>query len=389
MWPLPWNLHWQSFAGSRFLRRPPLNRLYLAAWLLLVWPALPGAVQAQEHVFPSSIAGLPDAPKAQLPAQLSSASGLPEEVNAASIHGVVVDRDGAVYQGVQITLASSTLNKKISTTSDADGRFAFESLPAGRYKLTYSGSGFATQVVSVELHMGQSLEAPSVTLLFSSATTDVQVNASTEEIAQAQLKEEEQQRIFGAIPNFYVVYQPNPAPLSSRQKFQLAWRTSIDPFTFLVTGAFAGIEQAANTFPGYGQGAQGYAKRYGAAYTDGFVATMIGSAILPSLLKQDPRYYYKGTGTTRSRVLYALANSVMCKGDNGRWQVNYSGILGGAAAGGISNLYYPASDRNGIGLTLENTAIGIAGSAIQNLFQEFLVRKLTPKAAKSNSPQSP
>jgi hypothetical protein len=116
---------------------------------------------------------------------------------------------------------------------------------------------------------------------------------------------------------------------------------------------------------------------------------MIGSAILPSLLKQDPRYYYKGTGTTRSRILYAIANSVICKGDNGRWQFNYSGILGGAAAGGISNLYYPAANRNGISLTLENTALGIAGGAVQNLFQEFLVRRLTPKASKSATPQSP
>jgi carboxypeptidase family protein len=353
---------------------------------LLVLPAL-SSVQAQEHASPSSNAGLPDAPQAQFPSGPSAASIVPEETNTSSIHGVVVDKDGSVYQGVQITLTSTSPSKKISATSDADGRFAFENLPAGRYKLIYSGQGFATQVVSLELHTGETLEAPSVTLLFSSATTDVQVNASTEEIAEAQLKEEEQQRIFGAIPNFYVVYQPNPAPLSSRQKFRLAWRTSIDPVTFLISGAFAGVEQAANTFPGYGQGSQGYAKRYGAAYADSFIDTMIGSAILPSLLKQDPRYYYKGTGTTRSRILYAIANSVICKGDNGRWQFNYSGILGGAAAGGISNLYYPAADRNGISLTLENTALGIAGGAIQNLFQEFLVRKLTPKASKSTASQ--
>ena len=388
MWPFPWNLHRQSFADRRLL---PLNQLRSAAFsaALLVLALTAPSIAAQEHAFPNSIAGLPDAPQAQLTSGPSAASIAPEETDTGSIHGIVVDKDGAVYQGVQITLTSASPYKKISVVSDTDGRFAFENLAAGHYKLTYSGQGFATQAVSLELHTGESLEAPSVTLLFSSATTDVQVNASTEEIAEAQLKEEEQQRIFGAIPNFYVVYQPNPAPLSSRQKFRLAWRTSIDPFTFLVTGAFAGVEQATNTFSGYGQGAQGYGKRFGAAYTDGFIETMIGSAILPSLLKQDPRYYYKGTGTTRSRVLYAIANSVICKGDNGRWQFNYSGILGGAAAGGISNLYYPAADRNGISLTLENTALGIAGGAIQNILQEFLVRKLTPKASKSNSPQSP
>jgi hypothetical protein len=106
---------------------------------------------------------------------------------------------------------------------------------------------------------------------------------------------------------------------------------------------------------------------------------MIGSAILPSVLKQDPRYFYKGTGTIRSRILYAIANSVVCKGDNGQWQANYSGILGSLAAGGISNLYYPASDREGISLTVDETLLGIAGSAAQNIFQEFFVRRFTPK----------
>ena len=140
------------------------------------------------------------------------------------------------------------------------------------------------------------------------------------------------------------------------------------------------MQQAADGFKGYGQGSQGYAKRFGANYADGFIGNMIGGAILPSILKQDPRYFYKGTGSKRSRVLYALANAVVCKGDNGHWQVDYSGILGSLAAGGISNLYYPASSRNGAGLTFENTLMGIAGSGIGNLFQEFLVRRLTPHA---------
>jgi len=102
---------------------------------------------------------------------------------------------------------------------------------------------------------------------------------------------------------------------------------------------------------------------------------------LPSIFKQDPRYFYKGTGSKRSRVMYALANAVMCKGDNGRWQVNYSGLLGSLAAGGISNLYYPAKDRNGAGLTFENALIGIGATAAANLLQEFVIKKLTPSAA--------
>jgi hypothetical protein len=229
------------------------------------------------------------------------------------------------------------------------------------------------------LHGGESFETRAVVLPINVATSVVRVTASTQEIALAQLHEEEKQRVFGIIPNFYVAYAPDAAPLSSKEKFNLAWKTSIDPITFLSAGFFAGIEQANDTFRGYGQGAQGYAKRYGANYADSLIDTMIGGAMLPSLLKQDPRYFYKGTGTVRSRVLHAMGSSVICRGDNGHWQPDYSGILGGLAAGGISNLYYPASDRSGAAVTFENAGIGIAGTAVQNLFQEFVVRKLTRK----------
>jgi hypothetical protein len=167
-------------------------------------------------------------------------------------------------------------------------------------------------------------------------------------------------------------------PLQTKQKFELAWKTSVDPITIAASGVAAGVEQAQDGFSGYGQGAQGYAKRFGASYADAFIGTMIGGAVLPALFKQDPRYFYKGTGTKKARALYAIANAVICKGDNGHWQPDYSGILGSLAAGGISNLYYPASSRNGAWLTFENTFIGIGSSAVGNLFQEFLVRKLTP-----------
>jgi hypothetical protein len=159
----------------------------------------------------------------------------------------------------------------------------------------------------------------------------------------------------------------------------MAWKTSIDPVTFVMTGIFAGVEQEENTFRGYGQGTEGYARRYGSAYATGFISTMLGGAVLPAWWKQDPRYFYKGTGSTRSRTLYAIANAVICKGDNGKWQPNYSGIVGGLAAGGIANLYYPASDRDGLRLTFEDAAIGTAESAVENLIQEFVVKKLTPK----------
>ena len=328
-----------------------------------------------------------DQGEVHLPATTSETS--PEQSTLGSIRGVVQDREGAVYEGVHITLtvklASSTLAK--TTTTDNNGRFEFSGVPAGTFKLTASSQGFTTQVVSGTVHAGENYEEAAIVLPFATTTTEVNVTASQEEVAEEQMKDEEKQRVFGVIPNFYVVYAPDAAPLSSRQKFHLAWRSTIDPVTFVLSGAFAGYEQATNAFSGYGQGAEGYAKRYGANYADNFIGTMIGSAILPSLLKQDPRYFYKGTGTTRSRILYALANSVICKGDNGHWQPNYSSILGSLAAGGISNLYYPASDRDGVGLTFEEALLGIAGGAAQNLFQEFLVRRLTPKLANYQTPK--
>jgi len=304
------------------------------------------------------------------------AGGQAARAATGSVHGTVVDRDGSVYEGATVQLTQAGASARTVTT-DNSGHFQFREVQAGVFLLTVSSSGFGTQTVTGVLHAGESYEAKAVVLDVTS-TTDVRVTASQVEIAQEQLKEEETQRVLGVIPNFYVVYEPNAAPLTSKQKFNLAWKSLVDPVTFLGVGASAGIEQATNAFTGYGQGAQGYGKRFGAGYADGFTNTMIGGAILASWWKQDPRYFYKGTGTIRSRALYAIAMAVMCKGDNGKWQVTYSGLVGGLAAGGISNLYYPAADRSGVGLTFENFGIGTAEGAIQNLIQEFVIRKLTP-----------
>jgi hypothetical protein len=213
--------------------------------------------------------------------------------------------------------------------------------------------------------------------MVAAASTEMRVTPATVDVAQDEIKVEEQQRVFGVIPNFYVSYIANAAPLTTRQKFQLAWKTSIDPVSFGVNAIVAGIEQAQNDFGGYGQGAKGYAERYGAAYGNFVIGTYIGSAILPSIFKQDPRYFYKGTGSKHSRILNALAQSVICKGDNGHWQANYSGLIGGLAASGISNVYYAPKDRDGLGFTVENTLIGIGTTAVTNVLQEFVIRKLT------------
>jgi hypothetical protein len=266
--------------------------------------------------------------------------------------------------------------------SGSDGQFFFPGVAPGAFHLTVTSQGFASQTFSGVLHPGEVATVPQIVLGVAANVTEVQVGVTPVEVAEEQIKIEEKQRVLGFIPNFYVSYIPNPVPLNPKQKFELAWKTVIDPVTFFIVGATAGIEQGQDHFKQYGQGTEGYAQRFGAGYADTVTGTFIGGAILPSLFKQDPRYFYKGTGSLRSRALYAIAFAVICKGDNRRWQPNYSNVLGSLASGGISNLYYPANDRDGAELTFENAAIGIGSSAISNLLQEFLIRKLTPKAPK-------
>jgi hypothetical protein len=299
---------------------------------------------------------------------------------AGSISGTVVDPSGAAVAGAKVDLIREDRTAKLETLSGDDGQFSFSNAALGPFRLSITAEGFATTTLSGTLHEGENYNAPRIALALATEKTEVNVVVPRVEIAEEQIKEEEKQRVLGFIPNFYVSYVPNAAPLTSKQKFELAWKSILDPVTFLLTGAIAGAQQANNTFSGYGQGAQGYGKRYGADYADAVTSTFIGSAILPSILKQDPRYFYKGTGGARARFLYAIANSLICKGDNGRWQANYSNILGSFAAGGISNLYYPPQDREGAALTFENAAFEIGASAAANLLQEFVIRKLTPNA---------
>jgi Carboxypeptidase regulatory-like domain len=295
------------------------------------------------------------------------------------ISGRVVGPTGVAVAGATVRLTREDQSLDREMQSDDDGQFSFANVAPGSFRLAITSEGFATQAFLGDLRSGEAYVVPQMVLAIATAVTEVRVVPvpSQIEVAEQQIKEQEKQRALGFIPNFYVSYIPNAAPLTSKQKFQLAGKTIVDPVTFGLTAAVAGLQQADNDLGGYGQGAQGYAKRYGAAYADTVTGTLIGSAILPSLLKQDPRYFYKGSGSKRSRVLYALANSVICRGDNGHWQANYSGILGSLASGGISNLYYPAHDR-GAGLTFENTLIGIGTTAAANILQEFVIRKLTP-----------
>jgi hypothetical protein len=341
-----------------------------------------------------SLAQSAQSPDSQAPAESAGGEQPPGQQLTGTIYGTVVDQTGDMVAGARVTLTVGTQSPSREVLSGEDGQFSFDNVAPGPFQLTITSEGLAPQTLSEVLRPGEVEVIPQVALRVAALVTEVQVGLSPTEVAEEQIKRQEKQRVLRVVPNFYVSYVPNAAPLSSKQKFQLAWKTVIDPVTFGFTAGIAGLEQAQNHFGGYGQGAQGYAKRFGASYADTVSGTFIGSAILPSLLKQDPRYFYKGTGGTRSRALYAIANAVICKGDDGHWEANYSSIAGSFAAGGISNLYYPSGSRNGAELTVENALIGIGENAAANLLQEFVIRKLTPSArnrqpSKSEGAESP
>ena len=295
-----------------------------------------------------------------------------------SIGGTVEDPTGATLAGALVTFIPEDADRTQRTQSDSDGAFRFSEVQPGAYKITVAAPGVDLWTTSGVLEEGQALDLAEIPLSLTSVSGEVEVRASSSEVAQAQLALEEKQRVLGVFPNFYATYIWDAAPLTTRQKFSLAWRFSVDPVAFAMTGVVAGSEQSSNGFSGYGQGARGYAKRFGASYADGFSSTMLGQAILPAVFHQDPRYFVKGTGSVPARALYAVATTVICKGDNQRWQLNYSNILGNAASAGISNLYYPSTNRHGAGLTIQNSLITTASGAVGGLIQEFFLHRMTP-----------
>jgi hypothetical protein len=310
------------------------------------------------------------------------------EHQAGSINGQVVDQSGANIAGAVVKLTREGQSSGLEVTTDEDGLFAFPNVAPGSFQLTISSPDLASQEFSGTLQSGEAYVTPLMMLVISTQVTEVHVEGLTpEELADVQIKEEEKQRVFGVIPNFYVSYEPNAAPLTAKHKFGLAWKSASDPVTLMGVGVLAGIGQAADRWGGYGQGAQGYAKRFGASYADVFAATFIGGAVMPSVLKQDPRYFYKGSGSKRSRILYAVASSVKCKGDNGRWQPNYSNIIGSFAGAGLEALYLPANDRRGSGFLVSSALIRLGETSLAGVLQEFLFSKLSPNRPRRSTSQ--
>ena len=197
--------------------------------------------------------------------------------------------------------------------------------------------------------------------------TKVKTGATSPDV----LKQEEHQRILGVVPNFNTVETAGGVPsLSPRQKFHLMYKSSVDPFVFVADGFVAGLSQAQNTNPEFGQGAEGYFKRFGASYLDTVDGNLWGNAILPILFKEDPRYFRLGSGTFTHRFLYSAATTIWCRRDNGTWGPNYANVLGNFISGGISNAYYPAADR-GVGQTIDGALTVTAEGVVGAEFVEF------------------
>ncbi len=315
---------------------------------------------------------------AGMTASLAAQDEDPPKPEMGHITGTVTDVNGDVLSGATVGLEGPRIAPARTVLSDDNGFFAFNELAPGTYHVTVTAKEFADwKSPDIILNPGQYFILTDCKLAIAEAMTTVSVSGSSVEIATEEVKVEETQRAFGIIPNFYVVYDQHPAPLTTKLKFQLAWKTSTDAVTFLGTGVLAAINQAGNT-PDYRQGWIGYGERFGAAYADGFSDIMLGGAILPSLLHQDPRYYYQGTGTNKSRTLHALSSPFVCRGDNGKRQFNVSSIGGDLGSATISNLYYPPSNR-GAGLVFENLAITTGERMLSSLVQEFVLHRLTAK----------
>ncbi len=327
----------------------------------------------QDHERKEPTSPVPPALSAPQPIQPQPLPETPQQ-QKGNIVGTVTDVNGGTVANASVVLEGPTPSAHRTVMTNDRGFFEFSDLEPGTYRVTVSAKGFANWTSSaITLNPGQAVILTGSKLKVAEAKATVTVSSA--QIAEEQVRIEEKQRVFGIIPNFYVVYEPNAEPLTTKLKFRLALRTAIDPITFIGAGIVAGIYQAAD-YPDFVQGLKGYGQRFGSVYADGLIDIMIGGAILPSLLHQDPRYFYQGTGTKKSRTFHALSYPFICKGDNGHLQPNYSSMGGDLATAAIANAYYPPANR-GVEQVFASFLIGTGERMGASLAQEFILRKLT------------
>jgi len=304
------------------------------------------------------------------------ASGCIWAQDAGSIQGRVTDASGAPVLGAVVT-ATGAAGDSRKTATDAQGAFEISSLTAGNYTINISANGLADWSASnVGVTSAPGSKPLLVVMRVAPTVTSVTVGLPPEEVAQAQLNQEVQQRVLGVLPNYYVAYEAHPAPLSSRQKLHLGMKVLFDPATITSVGITAAIQQQKNSYYQYGQGTKGFAKRFGAEYATAADAVLITSVLADSVLHQDPRYFYSGKGTTAQRAWYAVKSAFRAKGDNGKWQPPYAGMIGSIAAAEIAQTYHPdpRTQYTLIGRTLMFRFVGLVGL---NLFEELFLKKLT------------
>jgi hypothetical protein len=346
----------------------PVRSLFLALLILA-----PSSLVAQESS--NSIAAdennLPDAPQ---PTQETTNSLQGAE---GTITGTVLDQDHDVLPGARVTLTTESNSVSHTVESGNNGQFSFADLPPDTYKLTVTAAGMAAFTSGpIVVEAGQAVIAPTVALAVAGSNTSITVTETAAQASEEQMHIAVQQRVAGVIPNFYSAYDWNAPPMLAKQKLQLSLRSIFDPVALLSVAGVAGAEQYENVFPAYGSGFEGYGKRYGAALANHASGILLGRGLYPAIFHQDPRYFYKGKGSIASRALYAIAASVIARGDDGQWKPNYSRVLGNFSAAAISNFYYPASDR-GASLVLLNGLAGTGADAAANLIREFLLKRIT------------
>jgi Carboxypeptidase regulatory-like domain len=296
---------------------------------------------------------------------------------AGSIRGTVTDAGDDPVSDAAVVLQGPAGERLAAVTKD-DGSFAFPNVTPGIvYQINVTAEGFAEWNSSVTVEPGQEKSLGDVKLTILAMQRAVTVNYSSKEIAAQQLKEEEHQRVLGFIPNIYVTYEPHPEPLTAKMKFHLAYKGLTHPTFFAFEALWAGVEQAADT-PNYPLGAKGYGERFGANLASGASEGLFANAILPSLLHQDPRYFYRGSGTKGSRAWHAILAPFVCQGDSGKSQPNYSQMGGSLISAALSDTYYPGSNR-GAGLVFRNFGTSMGLHVALGLAQEFVLGKFTSR----------
>jgi hypothetical protein len=316
-------------------------------------------------------------------ADAGSAAAAPPS-GTGTISGTVLDVNGDLVPGATVVLKAGTSEGPRELTADDNASFKFDSVTPGiPYEVSIHLKGFSDwQSPTIVLEPSQFFFLQDIHLKMEVDATSITVYGSTNQIAEEQVRLAEQQRVLAFIPNYYVTYDSaNTVPLTPKLKFKLAMKVSTDPVTILGVALMSGIDQAANT-PDYVEGAKGFGQRFGANAAGEFSDILIGGAILPTLLHQDPRYFYQGTGGTRSRLAHAASAPFICRGDNGHRQINFSSIGGNMGATALSMTYYPDSNRSA-GAVFATFGISSAERVVSAMAQEFLIPHLTPSLKRS------